>query len=86
MLQAAAAAAAAAAENDVLQPPLAQPEQPPAIIQQQASAAPAAMQVALEASFCPSPRALNVLWEEWEYGIGGRKPATGSPFIEEHFC
>jgi hypothetical protein len=80
MLQA-AAAAAAAGENDVLQLPLAQPEQPPAIIQQQAPVAPAVVQVALEASLSPSPRTHNVLWEEWEYGIGGRKPA--SQFTEQ---
>ena len=31
---------------------------------------------ALPATLSPTPRSLHVLWEEWENGIGGRKPAS----------
>lgn len=31
--------------------------------------------VAMNASLSPAPRSLHVLWAEWQFGIGGRKPA-----------
>jgi Transcriptional activator of glycolytic enzymes len=34
------------------------------------------VQGVLPATLSPSPRTLHVLWEEWENGIGGRKPAS----------
>ena len=30
----------------------------------------------MEASLSPYPFTLHVLWDEWEHGIGGRKPTS----------
>ena len=31
--------------------------------------------IAINASLSNAPRTLHALWEEWQFGIGGRKPA-----------
>jgi hypothetical protein len=64
MLQAAQAAANAA----VPQHNLAQP--------QQAAPQNIVNDAALLPSLSPGPKTLHILWEEWENGIGGRKPAS----------
>ena len=33
-------------------------------------------------SLCKNPKKLNVLWDEWEFGVGGRKPAKSFNSIE----
>jgi hypothetical protein len=64
MMQAAAAANGQAAQVELPVPVVAnaRPIQPlPAI--------------AMDASLSPTPKTLNALWVEWQFGIGGRKPA-----------
>ena len=67
---------AVAAANDMMheQPPAQQIHAPP--IAQEQDRPIVQGRVALEASLSPSPRTLHILWEEWEFGIGGRKPAS----------